>query len=432
MKQVTWLANYSDIDSSIKYLIAAEFFLQIVNGAFTLSLNLYLAKQGYPDPMIADFTADRFMVVMLFALPLGLYIKGKRLRPIFLAGVLALPLVSLALLEAVAQHATVWLRGLFILWGLCFTAVAIPSLPYILRNAPAAVHTRALSLHAATWSLGLLVSGTLIFALSRGFPAIFDDKTLLQVFSAIGLAAVAFVVRMPKHENTDSGEISPKIRHEPIGRQAAVYARQLINEYDWKLIGKAVVPTTLIAVGAGLTIPFMNLFFYHRFGVNTDGFALLGSATALLVSVVTLLVPRIKGTLGYKAIPLSQAAAIASLVGLGAADFMSGYTWALPLAFFCFVVRQPLMSLANPMTSELTMYYVGSQNRELTVAIISAIWSGSWFVSSYAFGLLRAMNLHYGTIFFVTAAFYTIGVATYVLLIKDFRRRERAGLVVVP
>jgi len=117
---------------------------------------------------------------------------------------------------------------------------------------------------------------------------------------------------------------------------------------------------------------------------------------------------------------------------LGAADFMSGYTWALPLAFFCFVVRQPLMSLANPMTSELTMYYVGSQNRELTVAIISAIWSGSWFVSSYAFGLLRAMNLHYGTIFFVTAAFYTIGVATYVLLIKDFRRRERAGLVVVP
>ena len=34
--------------------------------------------------------------------------------------------------------------------------------------------------------------------------------------------------------------------------------------YDWILIIKAIVPTLIIAIGAGLTIPFINLFFFQR------------------------------------------------------------------------------------------------------------------------------------------------------------------------
>lgn len=436
---VRLLTHYADIGIDIKRLIAAEFFLQLVNSAFTLSLNLYMTKQGYTDIEIAAFTADRFMVVMLFALPFGLYIKGKRLRPIFLAGTIASPFVSLALLEAVSHHADFWLRILLILWGVCFTAVAIPSLPYILRNAPPQMHTRAISLHAATWSMGLIVTGAFIFLLSHLSPSIFDDKALLQLFAIIGSAALICVWRMSKHEQTGNlptPTLLPKntefanFKQKKGGSlyQLHRYIGQFRQQYDWHLIGRAVIPTTLIAVGAGLTIPFMNLFFYHRFGINTDRFALLGSVTALLVLVTTLLVPSIKKRFGYKAIPISQMAAIASLVALGTTDFMNHYWFALPLALFCFVIRQPLMSLANPMTSELTMYYVGNNNRELTGSLMSAIWSGSWFISSYLFGILRGIELHYGTIFFITAAFYLVGVAMYILLIKDYNYRKKAGL----
>ena len=67
--------------------------------------------------------------------------------------------------------------------------------------------------------------------------------------------------------------------------------------------------------------------------------------------------------------------------------------WALPLAWFCFIVRQPLMSMAGPAISELTMSYVGERNRELMSACNGAIWSGSWWLAARVFQVLRAAEM---------------------------------------
>jgi hypothetical protein len=63
------------------------------------------------------------------------------------------------------------------------------------------------------------------------------------------------------------------------------------------------------------------------------------------------------------------------------------------LAILFFIFRQPLINVAGPMTSELTMYYVGKKNRELVSALNAAIWSGSWFISSQIFAFLRGYGL---------------------------------------
>lgn len=409
---------YKSIEKPILLLIVAEFFLQMLNAAFTLSLNIYMSKNGYTDPQIAAYTADRFMAVMLFALPFGLFIKNRPLKPIFTACAFALPLISWLLVMAVDTHTVGLLRPMLIVWGIAFTGISIPTLPYILRNAAPEKHTQSIALHAATWSLGLIVVGCSIFLLSNANPELFNEKLLLQLFSLSGIVAALLFLQLPKNEKEYDYGTTPAFLKKGFN---------LWNQYDWNLIVRAVVPTTLIAVGAGLTIPFMNLFFYKSFGMDTDTFSLLGSATALLVTITTLLVPAIKKQMGYVAIPLTQSMAIASLILLGATDFMSRFEPAFYIAVFAFLVRQPLMSLANPMSSELTMYYVGKNNQELVSAIISAIWSGSWFISSQVFGVLRAMHLRYGTIFFITAGFYIIGVSAYVFLIKDFRRRQIAN-----
>ena len=63
------------------------------------------------------------------------------------------------------------------------------------------------------------------------------------------------------------------------------------SSYDWGLLFKAIVPTLIIAVGAGLTIPFINLFFFHNFKVDSFQFALIEGlqvfslTTALLVRI---------------------------------------------------------------------------------------------------------------------------------------------------
>ena len=48
-------------------MIKAEFFIQLIGAAFFLILNIYLAKEGFSDPEIANFISYRFLAVMVLA-----------------------------------------------------------------------------------------------------------------------------------------------------------------------------------------------------------------------------------------------------------------------------------------------------------------------------------------------------------------------------
>ncbi len=408
------LQNYKKVESHILSLILACFTLQLVNAVFFLTLNIYMAKQGYADYEIANFVSYRFLAVVLFAIPFGLFIKGKPLRPIFFGVATFLPFISLGIIYAV-EHRIDWLlQILLVLWGVCFSGIFITTLPFILRNANPNTHTEAISLNAASWSMGVIVVGLGVYLLSNLAPQIFGDKQILQFFSCLGFFGIYFIYQIGPNENVEAKTVSNK---------SDFYS------YDWLLILRAALPVLMIAIGAGLTIPFMNLFFYNVFKMDADTFSLLGSVTCVLVAFGALMVPKIKERFGYEAITTTQTLAVLMLILLGSTDFLSHYSWAVYIAIFCYIMRQPLMNLANPMTSEMTMYYVGKKNQEIISAINSSIWSGSWFFSSQIFRWLRSYDLAYGYIFYLTGAMYMLGVILYFLLIKDYRRKERAGLI---
>ena len=91
----------------------------------------------------------------------------------------------------------------------------------------------------------------------------------------------------------------------------------LLLDYDWFLIIKALVPTLLIAVGAGLTIPFINLFFYSVFKMDSAQFGILGSIASAMSFIALLIAPALKRKYGYNiSIILTQAIAIMFLIVL--------------------------------------------------------------------------------------------------------------------
>jgi len=414
-----FLKSYKQIDRSILWLIVGAFCLQLVNSAFFLTLNIYAQKSGYLDYQIGDFISYRFLAVALFALPFGMFIKGKAIRPFFLIAAVTLPLVSLFIIEAIEYQHDFLVKVALVLWGVSFSSLHILLLPYIIRNAHPDTHTEAISLNAASWSASMIIVGALNFGLGQVLTDVFADgrlldKRLLQFYSLLGFIAVFFILKMKKDEKIEE---NTQTFNSPF------------KAYDWHLILRAAFPVFLIAVGAGLTIPFINLFFFNVFGMGSDQFSLLGSITAIMVASTILFTPTIKKRFGYEAITVTQTLAVLALLLLALTDFISHLPIAIFLACFCYFIRQPLMNLANPMTSEMTMYYVGKKNRELMSAINSSIWSGSWFFSSQIFRFLREMDLRYGTIFLITAFMYMLAVFTYFLLIKDYRKRERLGLI---
>ena len=94
-------SDYFRLPQNIHLLILLELSLSLIHIAFILVLNILLRKQGFSDPEIASFNSLRFISALAFALPLGIYIRGKRLKPFFIIASLIVPLTSGLIIESV-------------------------------------------------------------------------------------------------------------------------------------------------------------------------------------------------------------------------------------------------------------------------------------------------------------------------------------------
>jgi predicted MFS family arabinose efflux permease len=411
---LTTIKEYTRLDKSILNLIVVEFFVQLINVSFISILPLYMKAEHYSDAQYAHFTSYRYLGMLALALFLGMYINGRKILPMFYIAAVGVPVFAILILIGVQIHSTSLLLIAHLLWGTAYTFIQIPVLPYILRNAPKQQHTLAITLNFATWSIATIAGSALIALLNGIDKIIFSERNLLFAIAIMGFAGIYFVLRINKKE------------HVPIITEK----RSSFKKYDWKIIIRALVPTTIIAIGAGFTIPFMSLFFANVHNMSTSTFSFLNFITAILVTIIAIYVPKIKNRFGYqKAIPTTQSFAIIALIIMATTQYYSNLPIAIFIASLFYLLRQPLMSMAVPMTSEITMNYVGEGNREMVSALTSAIWSGSAFFSALIFGMLRLLNIAYVNIFLITAAMYILGVFWYYMLILDFNKRKAAGLI---
>jgi predicted MFS family arabinose efflux permease len=410
------IREYRRLEKSVLNLICAEFFIQLINASFLSIQLIYMQKCGYSDHESAGFVSFRFLGVLLFALPLGLFIKSRNIKPFFYLSCFAVPTTALLIIYSTWHHLNGMLYLSQFLWGISFTFIQIPIMPYLLRNAKRETQTEAIALSYSTYSFAGIVSGILIYVLNTINPGFFNEKLILEIIAFSGFVSAYFVYKAKVVDHVTNE--AHKIKHFSL------------KGYDWKLISKALFPTLIIAVGAGLTIPFISIFFFNVHHLDTDRFSIISSVAAVLVAIGAVLVPKIKREIGYKiAIPATQSFAVLALVLLATTQFYSYLPISVYIAVCCFILRQPLMNMAGPMTSEVVMNYVGHKNREIVSALTSAIWSGSWFVSSIIFKELRQRSVPYVDVFLITAFLYGIGVVMYYFLILDYNRREKAGMI---
>ena len=415
----SFLNDYKNLEKPVLNVIASEFFIQMVNATFMNILPLYMTRKGFTDEEIALFITFRFLGVFILALPMGNLIKGRKLMPLFYLSNICIPIFGIAIILSIAFHLKYLTLISLLLWGASFTFMQIPVAPFILRNSKKTNHTAGISLSYSTWSFGGIISGIVIAILDKINPVLFDEQFILLLFSILGLGGLLFLLRIKNFKEIASENFEKEKNKDTNSKPT-----------EWFLIFKALIPTLIIATGAGLTIPFISLFFDKVHHVDKGGFSVLSAIAAVLVAYSAMLVPKIKNNIGYKvAIPTTQSLAVISLVALATTQFYSQYSVAVIIAGICYLLRQPLMNMAGPMTTELVLNYVGKNNREITSALTAAIWSGSWVVSGFMVKVLLSHGFQFVNIFLITSLLYGFGVLMYYLLILDYNKREAKGLI---
>jgi hypothetical protein len=398
--------HYFKIPRFIIYLIVVDVCLQLINAEFTLQLNFMMLEHGYKDFEISSMIGNRFLTILLCSLPLALWVKGKKLKPFIVAGSIGSPIVALMLIWAIHIHNSELIRILMAAWGITFSLVQVLAMPYTLLNGNREAETESIALFFAAGNFTMIVCGAFNWLLPRVNP-IFNVESLLVIFSAVAMIGIYFARSLPEEEVLGS----------------KIPLSNVHSDYDWPIIFRALLPTFMIAFGAGFTIPIINLFFYNVHHMNAETFSLVSMFAFILVTIGGFTVPEIKRRYGYKfSITFFQGLSIIALFILGTTEWYNGWHGAVIVAIVAYIIRQPLMNIAAPMTSELTMKYVGEKNREIISALTAAIWSGSWFASAQIFAILREMDISYSNIVFITVVFYIIGVSWYYWLIRDYER----------
>ena len=412
------IRSYWNLPRMIHMLIMLEFTLSLIHVAFILVLNIFLREQGFSDPEIASYNSLRFIGALTFALPLGIYIRGKKLKPFFILAALIVPLTSVLIIESVYREIIPLIKFAFLLWGIGMMLMRVCSLPFIIRNTTSDNSTEALSLSASTWSLATIFSGIIISGLDwvnnlsiGNWILYFNERSILWIITTLSISALFFAFRISENgykSNTSNTNIL-----------------SLYKNYDWIIIIKALSPMIMISIGAGLTIPYVNLFFNSIFNLSSSQFSILGSITSFLVFIFSLMVPSIRKKYGYWfTIVVVQALSICCLIIMALMELYVSYPFALSIAITAFIFRQPLMHMAHPASNELLMNYVGEKNQELISALSSSLWSASWFISAKIFERLRLLDYRYYEIFLITAGLYIVGNIFFALLIKEYESNK--------
>ncbi len=284
--------------------------------------------------------------------------------------------------------------------GLVSVFSQVASAPFFMRNSTAQERPYLFSMNFAF----ALVAGILGSILGGFLPGIIEKAGLIPyltfrytMYIFGGLVLIALIPYIMIKEEPIRGPIE----------RLQFYSNRLI-------IIKLFLPNFVTGIGAGLSIPFLNLYFKDIFSASTRAIGIFYSLQQVLMIFGLLIAPVLAEKMGrIKTIALSQLISIPFLI-------IMGITHNLGLAVMAFLVRATMMNMAQPLFTNFAMERVKHEEQPFTNALLVIAWTAGWGASASIGGLLIE-HYSYGLSFFTTSFLYLIST----ILIFAFFKKEK-------
>jgi predicted MFS family arabinose efflux permease len=165
----------------------------------------------------------------------------------------------------------------------------------------------------------------------------------------------------------------------PVGKISDQKPRTPIREFvrtKGRLFFRLVFPSFLVGLGAGLIIPFLNLYFRDRFGLSTQTIGVYYAMVQASMIVGVMLGPELARRYGMvRTIVLSELASLPFMAALA-------FTHNLTLATIAFLARGAFMNLGVPIANNYLMERVGIEDRATANSLSLLAWTSSWAITT--------------------------------------------------
>jgi predicted MFS family arabinose efflux permease len=183
-----------------------------------------------------------------------------------------------------------------------------------------------------------------------------------------------------------------------------------------KILPKLLVTPLLVGSGAGLVIPFLNLYFRDRFALESDSIGRIFAVSQSLTAVGFVLGPALARRFG-----MVRTAAASELLSVPFFTTLA-FSFNLPLSIAAFWLRGALMNMNQPVSRNFAMEVVKPHEQAFTNAMVEMSWSGSWMISTQVGGMLIEKH-GFKIPMLIAVVFYTTASSLYLRFFHDTERQ---------
>jgi MFS family permease len=379
-------------------------------GVFRLLFNFFAISLGFDEALLGNLVTISSMSALAAALPMGYLADALgRKRSLLIAGLLSSLAIVLAVLPAafpalglaagVAGSAAL-LYGANILLGVSQSLAAVTNAPFLMENSGEEERTYLFSfasgLGMAAASLGNWVGGNLPAWVGGRFSAEATSTTAyggaLLIIAAAGAAGLLplLVLRSRPGRKTERTIFAP-VR----------YAMQKPG-----LLGLLILPMLMTSIGAGLIMPFMNIFYRQVYDQPDPVIGALFAWGSLAMGVGLMIAPPLADRMGkIQLVVITQALSIPFLILMGFAPWF----WLSASAYY---IRLALMNMSGPVYQTFVMEHVESSARATVASLVSMAWNFGWAFSPTISGWLQ-VRYGFAPAFIGTIILYIISILMY-------------------
>jgi MFS family permease len=378
-------------------------------GIFRLFFNFYILSLGYSKDFLGLLISVPALTALIVALVAGYVSDLTGRKRAFIGGGLLIVLSQGAML-IFPNRSMLIVSNVF--QGIGTSLFNVTAAPFLMEHSTEAERTHLFSFNSGVRTmsnfLGNFLGGGLPLLFSRlmsvppeSSPAYAWSLGVTTLLTGLALIPL-FMLRVKPRE----------IGSDPMAPFRALWEDRLT-------MTRLLLPGLIVSLGAGMLIPFMNVFFRERYGLADEvigtlfGFSSLGMGLAIFGS------PILAERWGKaRTVVITRAFSVPFLIAMG-------YVSSLPLAILSFLSRAALMNLSGPVYQTMVMEEVDEKSRGLIASLNSMIWNLGWAVSPSISGPIQA-RYGFDPVFAVTIVTYALSIyLVYRWFVRDRVKTRR-------
>ena len=411
-----WAGQFKGYNRNIKLAFMANILTQIGFGIFMVIYNFYIRELGYSESVNGQIISMTALATALILVPAGIASDRIGRKRAMLFGAVATG-VAMLFRSMVEMQELLILFAFFT--GLTTAFLQVSGIPWLAENSKADQRVHLFSIHFAIMTganvIGNLSGGILTDAFSLFVDQLTSIRITLLIGSAFFMAGLVPILRFAE---------APKDKNDVRGIKGFSFKNLSVKNEGVKIIAMFAFAQLLIGIGAGLVIPYLNLYFADRFEASNSAIGIiisLGQAATAFAMIIGPVVVRKVGEV--RAVVILQLMSLPFLL-------LTAYTENLWLAAIGFLFRQALMNAGNPIQMSLMMSRVNDSMKGLANSVNQMVFNLGWAVMGpVSTGIVMRYGDYWGyaLVFSITASLYLIGSLYFFFVFKNYKKTKTAA-----